>query len=126
MTSVRPMAVIALVVGLAGAAAIARADELRAQSKADLERVLDERKVSLRLEDTPLDDALFLLRDLTGIAFDVDPSARQAVEAARVSVRLRDAPVRAVLRQLLDQAGTLGYRVEDDRVLVVLKGTAGR
>jgi type II secretory pathway component GspD/PulD (secretin) len=120
------MAVIALVVGLAGAAAIARADELRAQSKADLERVLDERKVSLRLEDTPLDDALFLLRDLTGIAFDVDPSARQAVEAARVSVRLRDAPVRAVLRQLLDQAGTLGYRVEDDRVLVVLKGTAGR
>jgi len=115
----RPFALaLALIVLLASGAA---ADEKL--SKAEIEKRLDEKKVTLNFPDTPLEDALVFLQDITGVPFEVDDAAKLAAGEAAVSLKLKDTKLRTALEQIVKSAGTLDYRIEEGRVLIILKGS---
>lgn len=66
-------------------------------------RQLDGRKISVAFEDTPFDDALDFLRDVTGLNVVVSRKAREKLEGekAEIDLKVKDLKVRQVLELVL-------------------------
>lgn len=102
-------------------AALLAAGTAGAQTLRDLvEQVLDQQIEDVSIEGVPLPEALARLGDQTGLVFVMDRAVMDAMpygEQTRVSIDLRDLPIRQALRRAFDGLG-LSMRVEEDRLYV--------
>lgn len=93
--------VVGLMTGLAGAAA---AQDASVDSrKAETVRKLESQRVTLDFKDTPLDDVVNFLRDLTGLNFHIDSDigTKLSPEQLRVTFRAKDLTLKSALKLIL-------------------------
>ena len=69
-------------------------------------RTLDARKISVNFEDTPLDEALDFIREVSGLNVVLSKKAREKLEGEKgaIKLKLKDVKLRSVLELLLQQA----------------------
>ena len=68
--------------------------------KREIERKLDER-VSFDFIDTPLEDVIHFLRQLTDLTIVLDPKAMEKLEVTEVTLKVTDMPMRDALRWII-------------------------
>ncbi len=90
---------IAATIGAPGESA--RGDD--AKTDADVQRRLEQQKVTLSQDGTPLEEALGALHDATGIAFALDAGAAKLISDERLVARcrVRDVAVKNALERIL-------------------------
>jgi len=106
------------------AAALAQSQEgapTPSQELRDLvEQALDQNVANLEIQDVPIEDALVQLGEKSGLRFALAADALDAMPygaSTRISIVLKDSPLRRGLNQVFDGLG-LRMRVEGDEVFV--------
>lgn len=86
------------------AADATRADQASSPRREEVLAKLDNLKVSLDFTDAHLADVLNFIRDFSGIDFYIDPKVqeRYADDQTKVSLKVRNLPLRSALKLLLD------------------------
>jgi hypothetical protein len=77
--------------------------------------------ISVDFQDSPLDAVLEYLRTIAGVPIVVDPNALAAVDLTydtKITLRLKDASLRSVLRLILNRRG-LAHIVKDEIIQVI-------
>lgn len=85
-----------------------------------LEEALDQHVGEIAIRDESIPDALKRIEQQTGVRFDVDERVFELMPygpRTRVSIELKDVPLRAALRQMLDRLA-LSMRVANERIRV--------
>jgi len=83
----------------------------------DVERNLENRKVSFEFEDTPLTEAIAFLQILTKVNMIFDPEAVQEKGSEPVTLKVTNERLDAALRQILAPAG-LDFALLDEAVFI--------
>lgn len=80
-----------------------------------INRRLDSQPVDVNFDQTPFDDAITFLRDITGLNYVLTKEARELVEGESVTVtlKLRGITLRQALRLILATNEQLTWRIED-------------
>ena len=80
-----------------------------------INRRLDTQPVSINFDQTPFEDAINFLRDITGLNYVLTKEAKDLVEGENVTVtlKLRDITLRHALRLILATNENLNWRIED-------------
>ncbi|MHC4662398.1 MAG: hypothetical protein ACYS8W_11980 [Planctomycetota bacterium] len=83
-----------------------------------IRRVLATRRVSLAFQDTPLNEVVAFLQDITGLNIAIDPE----VEADKtVRIQLKDALLQNALNLIMDQT-ELTYVFKDNVIFITMEG----
>lgn len=90
----------------------------------EIDRKLDNQKINLNLDETPLAEAFDLVHDLTGITVVVGPLAKDLIdsESLKASVKVQGLSVRNALDRVLAVKKDLRYEVWRGCVFVTTKG----
>ncbi|MCG3125535.1 MAG: hypothetical protein CHACPFDD_00359 [Phycisphaerae bacterium] len=85
-----------------------------------LEEALDQQVREIAIRDQPIPDALKHIEQQTGVRFEVDERVFELMPygpRTRVSIQVKDAPLRTALRQMLDRLA-LAMRVADEKLRI--------
>lgn len=84
-------------------------------------RIIRSKRIGIALEDQPIDDALKILREATGLAFVMSAKAREAAkeEGLAVSITLENLPVENVLNLIALQLGEYRFTLRYGAVVLI-------
>jgi hypothetical protein len=93
--------------------------------EADMDRKLDGQKISVNFDQTPLDEAINFIRDVTGLNVAISSAAQERLDAEhpKVTLRLRDISVRNAIYHVLGADEQLVCEVRPDMLVVNSKDT---
>ena len=79
-------------------------------------RKLELQKVTVHFQDTPFDQCIDFLRDITGLNIVISPRARDIIESedCKINLRLRDIQLKSVIALMLAISNELTYGVKYD------------
>lgn len=85
------------------------------QEVIDIQNKLESQQITLNFDQTPFNEAVDFLRDITGLNFVVTREAQDLVdgEQVEVSLRLRDISLKNAMVLMLASNESLRYRIED-------------
>jgi type II secretory pathway component HofQ len=108
---------IAILLLLALSAPVLADKDAAAERDETVRKTLDDRKVTLNFDDTPLDDVLGFLRDITGLDIITDPAVDLT---STVNLRLKDIKLRSALDLVLASQEDLMYDVWRGTVFITV------
>ncbi len=79
---------------------------------------LDNQKVTINFQDTPFEEAINFLRDITGLNFVISNDARDAVSDRSVNLRLRDIRLKNALALILAVEESLRWSIKHDVIYI--------
>lgn len=89
----------------------------------EINRRLDTQQITLNFEQTPFDEAINFLRDITGLNYVLSGDAQDLVEneSVTVSLRLRNITLKNALNLILASHETLTFRIESGVIKIGTK-----
>jgi len=79
---------------------------------------LENQKVTINFSETPFDEAINFLRDITGLNFVMSNDARDMVSDATISLRLREIRLKNALALILAVDDTLKWTIKHDVIYI--------
>lgn len=89
----------------------------------EITRRLESQQITLNFEQTPFDEAINFLRDITGLNYVLTADAQDLVEneSVSVSLRLRNITLKNALNLILASHDSLAYRIENGVIKIGTK-----
>ncbi|RMG19022.1 MAG: hypothetical protein D6731_00715 [Planctomycetota bacterium] len=81
----------------------------------EINRKLESQEISLNFAETPFDEAIDFLRDITGLNYVISSEARDLIENEEVTVNVRvsNVTLKNALNLILSSNESLSYRIQD-------------
>jgi general secretion pathway protein D len=85
------------------------------QDVIEINQRLDSQQITLSFDETPFEEAIDFLRDITGLNYVISADARDLIEneEVTVSLRLKDISLKNALNLILASNESLSWRIED-------------
>jgi hypothetical protein len=103
-------------------AARADAERAAAQARAEaLSHALDSQEISVNFDETPFEDCVDFMRQITGLNYALTAEAQDVIdgECVTVSLRLTNVSAKNALHLILASHDSLGYRLDEGLVLIL-------